>query len=238
LEQMYLQLLKKVSVFDNPDAQLLSKLVAGMLEHSKSMTEDDLEALDAMFSELAKKASPKAIVNAARPHMSDQKLSSPVLPKNCVFFQEYGNGKAVVGIEVEKGRHDVIFGDKGQTVYKKVGYPAMLFWFSFFNEKAEASVVAVKDSIIKASTELYRFPFSNVYQSGSICWPSLSRNRIQDLHQLATLPYLFLGAPKNMDLYENIEKINLRELLDSLQNQDFDDEKLVPHGKTISDLLN
>ncbi|SDO17918.1 E2 family protein D [Paenibacillus sp. yr247] len=237
LERTYLELLKRVSLFDSPDANLLSNVITCLLTHTKQFTDDQMEQLNAMFLALSKKVSREALVEAARPHLADQKLSSPVLPKNCAFFEQYGNGKMVVGIEVEKGQHDVVFGDQGQTVYEKVGYPRLLFWFSLYNGKAEGYVAAVKDAILKDSTELFRFPYSNVNQSGLMCWPTLKQHTIQDLRQLETLPFVFLGAPKNMDLYVSIQGMNLRDLLDRMQHQDFNDDLLVPTNKTIGDLL-
>ncbi len=235
LEQMYLELLRRIHLFDQPEASLLSKVISDFLEHAKAV--EHVEQINEMYMALAKKTSPKTLIKAAKPHMANHKLSTPILPKNCVFYQERGDGTVIIGIEVEKGQHDVIFGDIGQVVYEQVGYPKMLFWFSLRNGKANAHVAAVKDTIIKSDTQLFHFPYSNVYGSGQICWSTLNEHTIKEVRQLEILPSLFLGATKNTDLYRNSQVINLRDLLISLQHQPFDDMTLEPTNHTVGSII-
>ncbi|RUS44915.1 hypothetical protein [Cohnella sp. AR92] len=237
LMEMYLELLKRIRLFDDPEADLLSSVIGGLFTLASQFTDAQVDLIDAMFDTLAKKATPKALIAAARPYMKDQKLCSPLLPKNCVFYQERGNGEQIVGIELDKGQHDVVFGDVGQVVYEQVGYPKLLFWFSLHKGKAQASVAAVKDLIIKEDTQLYEFPYSNVHSNGEICWTTLANHKIKEVRQLEALPALFLGATKNTDLYRNAQEINLRDLLVSMQHQRFDDAMLKPMNKTVGQLI-
>ncbi|NHN33259.1 hypothetical protein [Paenibacillus agricola] len=236
LQQMYLELLGRIQLFDTPDAPLLSKVISGLLEHA--LVVEHTDQINEMYKALAKKTSPGVLVEAAIPHMSNYKLSTPILPKNCVFYQERGDGSIVAGIEVEKGMHDIVFGDMSQVVYNQVGYPKLLFWFSLNKGKVYAYVAAVKDTIIKNDTQLFLFPYSNVYASGQICWGSLNELTIKEVRQLESLPSLFLGATKNNDLYRNSSAINLRDLLITMQHQSFDDKTLDPMNKTVGSILN
>jgi hypothetical protein len=236
LQQMYLELLNRIQWFDDSDAQLLSKVISELLEYA--VVVEHIDQINEMYMALAKKTSPGILIEAAKPHMATYKLSTPILPKNCVFYQERGDGSIVVGIEVEKGMHDVVFGDNSQVIYDQIGYPKLLFWFSLKKGKAIAFVAAVKDTIIKNDTQLFLFPYSNVYVSGQICWSSLKDLTIKEVRQLEILPSLFLGATKNTDLYRNSENINLRDLLITMQHHSFDDKTLDPMHKTVGSILN
>lgn len=234
LQLMFLLLAEKLSFFDYPEAELLKETTKWIY---KQATSSHNKMVNELFLEMAKVVSPQTVVQAAAPYHEKVKLTTPILPKGCVFYQELTD-KIRVGIEVEKGNHDVIFGEIDESLYKQVAYPKLLFWFDIQkNGHMVPHVVAIKDLIINDQTELYHFPYSNVFRNGNICWNTLKQSPEYDLRQLEILPYIFLGATKNMDLYVAAHDINLRDLLESMQGEIFDDSLLIPMNKKVRDLI-
>ena len=74
-----------------------------------------------------------------------------------------------------------------------------------FYEKMK--VFAMDGPAISGYEELSRFPFSNIYEDGQICWGNvtLSSPSVQAIQGLSTR---FLGTLFNLDLYYNVESID------------------------------
>lgn len=70
----------------------------------------------------------------------------------------------------------------------------------------DMKVFAMDGPAISGHEELSRFPFSNIYEDGRICWGSvtLSSPSVQAIQGLSTR---FLGTLFNLDLYYNVEYI-------------------------------
>ncbi len=233
LQLMFLLLADKLSFFDYPEGDLLKETSQYIYRQAASL---NVESVNRIFFDMAKVVSPQTVMKAAAPYQEEYVVTTPILPKSCVFYQESRN-RIRVGIEVEKGNHDVIFGEIEESLYKQVAYPKLLFWFDINKsmQVLSANVVAVKDLLISEETELYRFPYSNVFESGKICW-TIKSDPYSSLRQLEILPYIFLGATKNMDLYEAAHDINLRDLLEFMQEKVFDDSLLIPMNKKVKDI--
>ncbi|WP_182914868.1 hypothetical protein [Paenibacillus thiaminolyticus] len=235
IEELLSALIRKSELFTNKEMFYPKLFKAITLNLQKEQEElgayvtTALEALD------VKK------LNQIISHFSlDRSISSPILPKNCVFYQE-GKNRRVVGIEHEKCLHDVVLeGHQGgePSLYKNVGHPNLLFWFAQMKNRVLAKVAAYKDVILNEETKLYHYPYSNVNTEGSICWSTLNQVGYKDLRQLESLPYRFLRAPKNFDLYQrDYTGKDLRSLLISMQDTPFDEELLVPMGLKVADIL-
>lgn len=175
---------------------------------------------------------PKGWIQELMDKAGRRKLAqTPILPKNCVYWSEMSDGYDIL-LEIEKSRQDVTY---YETVIKDVGHPKSLFLFEIHKGKAETRIYAVKDVVIKPSTKLYYWPFSNVYQDGRACWPELRSMELNELHRLTTLPYLFFTSPSNNDLYRGTK--NFRGLLEELSSHDFDDSILIPTGLKVEDII-
>mgnify|MGYP001458496900 CR=1 FL=1 len=191
--------------------------------------EQQRERVHQLFRTLAKKADRTWIREVLAPYLERQKVvKTPLLRKNIIAYLEELDGTKVVLVEVDKGRFSIEYHG---TTFENVGHPKMLFAFYIRrNHIRYVEVMAVKDKVIKPSTKIYHYPFSNVYGNFKACWPDVEGMKIERLDQLSTLPYMFIKTNNNDHLYRGV---NLRELLHNLQNRDFDDNRLEFSGKTV-----
>ena len=176
-------------------------------------------------------------VLAARDDSQVQSLASPLLPKNCIQYIERNNGELAVVMEREAKATDFSYGDK---VFKKIGVPKLLFAFRILaNTLQEGYVVAVKDNLVSEDTELYHYPFSNVYRSGSICWGN-KLPTYGELRYLQNVPEMFLSMENNNHNYGhiNLSGLEYRPLLEVLEGQKFREDWLKSMEIRYGDWLN
>lgn len=225
--ELYLTMLEKVNL-----SEASGEYITQILEllSKRAMKEEDVPTVEAMFFVLSKKAREEWIRKLLAPYMKKKKVyQTPILPKNCVFFQEQADGSKIVVIDVEKQQIDV---DYHRTHFEKVGHPHM--WFEFtvqFGNITKCRVYAFRDPIVKPASTIYRYPFSNVFEDFHTCWPDLKDLKIDGIHQLSSLSYLFLRSPSNDHLFRGK---NLRELYEKHQYRDFDDSLLDETELTVT----
>lgn len=226
LQEIFLTLIQKVTLFDTKDEKYAASVLDIFLERINRLNHE--EKIKDLFMILAEKANKDWVRMILAPYLKKQKVvRSPVLPKNCVFYLEELDGTKVVGIEVPKDRHHITY---HETSFQNVGFPRMLFAFYVHGEEIKRmEICAVKDKVIKETTKLYHYPFSNVHDNFTPCWITRPKD-IKNLSDLATIPYLFLSAPNNDHLYNGV---NLRERFANLQERDFDDRELVSAKQTV-----
>ncbi|MEF3304180.1 hypothetical protein [Paenibacillus sp. GYB003] len=231
-------LLGKIDISNSSD-DIITKVYRSLLEGMNRKGNEKL--LRSMFSILINKLDQNWIFEYLRPFMASHRLSSPLLPRNCILYQENGAGCRTVAIEVEKQRFNVQFGN---DLYKNVGYPKLVFVFKVFpGSQMSANVLTVTDKVIGANTEVFYYPYSNVQHAGrsmQACWPELNKlgteqDIYNNLNLLSTLPFLFLNSPSNNDLYKYE---NLRDRFIKFSGKDFDDGILESTGATLADYLN
>ncbi|MFF0828757.1 hypothetical protein ACFYU8_17865 [Brevibacillus sp. NPDC003359] len=216
LVNMTLALLSEIDL-STSDNQIVINILSSVLRRIS------IEPVESLIYELFKVLSQKTPAAWKRevlaPFLSNQKIiKTPLLPKNCILYQENLGGSKYAVIEVEKNRFDVTY---HKTSIQNVGHPKMLFAFKVTRDRIdEAIIFAVKDTFIKPESKLYRYPFSNVFSSFRACWPDLRSINIAGLHQLSTLPIVFLSAPSNDHQFDGT---NLRDFYTELSGKDFDD---------------
>lgn len=123
---------------------------------------------------------------------------------------------------------DMILGDKK---YKNIGMPKTLFAVKVFQGKvAKVIIGCVKDEYINQDTIIYKYPFSNVFDTESVCWGG---NMIGDFDvptpgALIYLPEMFFAMPNNKDGYysNNNSGKEYHELLKELLNEKFNNDYL------------
>lgn len=165
-----------------------------------------------------------------------------VLPDRCVSYRENHNGSKYVLVDVGRFRIDLTY---EKTVYEDFPIPRLLFGFNIYKDFRITSVnVAVADlGVLRESTKLYRYPFSNV--SGyNMCIGSNAMPRIKLLRQLSGIPNYIFSMPDNNDRYSpERTKLNMeyRDMLEFLKDKDekfYYSDVLIPTGKTLSDFIN
>ena len=122
-------------------------------------------------------------------------------------------------------------------LYKKffsdVGMPSLVFAIKVVNKHfSKLYVTATKEvSNIDFNTELYKYPFSNVFEDGSVC---IGMNRLEDLDDvdknILKVVESFFSMPntgENFNMNYNDKKIEYGELLENLSGSDFNNDYLV-----------
>ncbi|MEF3309382.1 hypothetical protein PV433_10760 [Paenibacillus sp. GYB004] len=127
-------LLGKVDISNSPDA-FITAVFGALLEGINRQENEQL--LRSMFLTLTKKLDQSWILEYLRPITARHQLTSPLLPRNCLLYQENGAGCRTVAIEVEKQRFNVQYGN---ALYKDVGYPKMIV--RPYREQIETRLVA------------------------------------------------------------------------------------------------
>lgn len=121
-------------------------------------------------------------------------------------------------------------------------FPSLIFMISVKNGKMESSrVYAVREKYraVNDETELYMFPYGNVYDTGRVCWGSnFSVFNVPSVTDVEEVIGTFFSAVMNNDLYNMNTKrrVPLEQLIDeAAQKTCFDEGILLPMG-TLSKL--
>lgn len=153
------------------------------------------------------------------------------IPKNCVIAQITTKRKIYV-LEIPKSRLRVKYHD---VAYEDVGHPRMACILEVKEKLVTGmKLVAVPDTgDITLKTPVYRYPYSNVFENGKVCWNGYQDEEINSGRELAALPLLFLSGTNNNHLRSNV-----RELFDHYQGKDYSTQQLVPLGMTLKEMMN
>lgn len=204
---------------------------------SKHITIDDLVDILQNISQYGVKKTP-----VAKTEESNVLYNSPLMySANGVSIIKnviYKDGKEKIFLKREKLVSHFCCYD---TIYN-VHTPSLVFIVNLRDSiLTGVSVFAIKDDIIKEDTKLYHYPFSNVYSTGHICFGSnnVKDKEIRDMRSLLTIPAMFLSMPSTHDLHKNVNTYDLqsRSLYSYLEENEFDENKLVEVGQTISSLV-
>lgn len=173
--------------------------------------------------------------------INDGRTDSGVLPKNCIAYSSYTNGKKFVAVSFDDETADISF---EKTEYKAFPMPRLVFGFFI---SADGKIMRIhlgvtENGRLTPKSKMYTYPFSNV--SGfELCTGSNALPNIKSLHQLNGLPYYILKMPNNYDYYsEERTKLRLdyRGLLEHLKDKDrqyYYDNVLVKMNKTLNDFI-
>lgn len=100
--------------------------------------------------------------------------------------------------------------EDGSYCYKSIYFPNLLMSIQLKSDGVDrwsvynSGVLCFKEQFITKETQLYRFPFSNIYKGstyGSICWGN-ETPIANNLAQSVSLIHSFLGAVMNTHLFE------------------------------------
>ncbi|PVC74999.1 hypothetical protein C2I27_03675 [Priestia megaterium] len=216
------------------------KAIITLEENSPSRVEIEKEgAMRTVFMEMQELAD--FIVSSVKEddeHLQEQQKEelvtvSPSLPLNTVKYAKMSNDADLIFMVHPETNTDVRY---HKDVFEQVPFPNLLFCFGVRNNNlTKKMVVAYKDRFLRDDTLLYRFPYSNVYMGGNMCYHN--NDKIQDLVQLQSFPYNWMNLDFNDHLYTqgSTNSLNkpVREIYNETQHQPFNYDMLVPMNTTF-----
>ena len=173
------------------------------------------------------------------------------IPLNCIWHQ--------VQVQDKQVRHDAVFfvpAGKRLFTFNSVEYmipiPNLIFKFSVnagrctspmaaaikADDMPQQSLYGIRSFCPKETTQLYRYPFSNVSSDGSICMGGKSFGTIECLDHLVDVPELFMSSFMTDHSYNgaNSSGLEYQDFLASLDGKDvFPEEYLVKMKITYAD---
>lgn len=163
-----------------------------------------------------------------------------VLPKNALFYSccpETGSFSAAM--EYPYNKADITYMN---TEYRDFPLPKLVFGFKVAGGKIKKVYLGVTgNGILRESSLMYTYPFSNVSNDFSLCTGDNELPAIKSPYSLSNMPDYILSLPDNDD-YFNIRNNRLelghRELMEHLADKTpeyYYSDILIPSGKTLSD---
>lgn len=130
------------------------------------------------------------------------------------------------------------------TVYPDFPLPRLVVGGTLQDDRiADFRMGVIAEETPTPQTAMYRYPFSNVTESGSLCVGANTFRGYHSLWKLRTLPHRLLSIPNNDDRYSAEAtrlKLPYRELLEHLKDKDtayYYEHVLIPNGKTLQDFI-
>lgn len=121
-----------------------------------------------------------------------------------------------------------------------VHVPSSLFVIKIKDEViASARVFSLKEDFVDEDTEVFSYPFSNVYENGRICFGNnrLAFKKFKTFKDILSIPAMFFAMPSTHELAcRNEYKMEYKVLLQHLEENKFDVTKLKSEKKQVKDL--
>ena len=163
-----------------------------------------------------------------------------VLPKNALFYSccpETGSFSAAM--EYPYNKADITYMN---TEYRDFPLPKLVFGFKVAGKKIKKVYLGITENgILRESSLMYTYPFSNVSNDFILCTGGNSLPEIKSPYSLSNMPDYILSLPDNDDYYNirhNRLELGHRELMEHLADKSpehYYSDILIPSGKTLSD---
>ena len=163
-----------------------------------------------------------------------------VLPKNALFYSccpETGSFSAAM--EYPYNKADITYMN---TEYRDFPLPKLVFGFKVAGKKIKKVYLGITENgILRESSLMYTYPFSNVSNDFILCTGGNSLPEIRSPYSLSNMPDYILSLPDNDDYYNirhNRLELGHRELMEHLADKSpehYYSDILIPSGKTLSD---
>ena len=168
-------------------------------------------------------------------------LSSGFLPEHCLHISINAEERRYVIWNPEL-RADVIY---RETEYQNFPLPRLVFGLRVIGngKVADCSMGVVADETPTEDTQMFFYPFSNVYGDGRVCTGNNVLPRYKKLSALKNFPRYLLGLPDNDDMFvrrHNRKDLEHKELMEHLKDKDpayYYTDILVPNGRTLGDFI-
>lgn len=163
-----------------------------------------------------------------------------VLPKNALFYSccpETGSFSAAM--EYPYNKADITYMN---TEYRDFPLPKLVFGFKVAGKKIKKVYLGITgNGILRESSLMYTYPFSNVSNDFILCTGGNSLPEIKSPYSLSNMPDYILSLPDNDDYYNirhNRLELGHRELMEHFADKSpehYYSDILIPSGKTLSD---
>lgn len=168
-------------------------------------------------------------------------LSSGFLPEHCLHISMNTTERQLVFWNPEL-RADVSYCDKE---YLDFPIPRLVFGVRMLGDGrvVDCSIGVVADEVPTPDTQMFYYPFSNVYSDGRVCTGNNVLPRYKKLTSLRYFPRYLLGVPDNDDFYDkqhNRLELPHGDLLEHLKDKEpayYYSNILVSNGKTLADFI-
>lgn len=220
-------ILIKKFLMENTDAMETQKKITKMVLSILVQEEPEIKTI---FKNLVPHFDNTWLINTLNDAITEKKqgansvLGEAMIPKGCVFLQ-VGSYYTTYVLEVPKSQIRVKYFD---TAFENVGHPRMLCIVKVRGENIlDMSLCAIPEKAeISPSMMIYKYPYSNVFESGKVCWTGYSEpGMVKNLSQLANI---FLSTTNNSHL-----KSNVRELFEQNSGKVFNDTSLEPFKSSV-----
>ena len=128
------------------------------------------------------------------------------------------------------------------TEYRDFPLPKLVFGFKVAGKKIKKVYLGITgNGILRESSLMYTYPFSNVREDFSLCTGGNALPEIKTPFSLSNMPDYILSLPDNDDYYNirhNRPQLGHRELMEHLADKTpeyYYSDILIPSGKTLSD---
>lgn len=163
-----------------------------------------------------------------------------VLPKNALFYSccpETGSFSAAM--EYPYNKADITYMN---TEYRDFPLPKLVFGFKVAGGKIKKVYLGITgNGILRESSLMYTYPFSNVSSDFILCTGGNSLPEIKSPYSLSNMTDYILSLPDNDDYYNirhNRLELGHRELMEHLADKTpeyYYSDILIPSGKTLAD---
>lgn len=135
------------------------------------------------------------------------RMDTGLLPRNTRYYVKSEQYEIIV-LEVPAHLRDIYF--TGGNRYR-VTMPPTVHILNIRNNNStgtskslvSSSLFVTKVPIVDHSTQLFKFPFGNVYASGNVCWGSIKKPTYGNLAMFSAIPELLFSSTFNGDLGGN-----------------------------------
>ncbi|MFB5268129.1 hypothetical protein ACE41H_15280 [Paenibacillus enshidis] len=178
----------------------------------------------------------RAITNA----QENVYISTPLLPRDCIRYFQGENGNHFLFLELDPINRTVYY---HSSEINDLPFPRLVMAVKLRERDKkyhvdEMYVVAVKEPIHE-DVEVYRYPYTNVYDNYSVCRGTIQLPELLGLSQINFLIRMFYESPNTDSLYEkaNSSKLSFRELTDKIKGENFPDEILISANMTLTEWM-
>lgn len=174
-------------------------------------------------------------------YSSSMLLGSGFLPEHCLHVS-LGMAEKHFVLWNPDLRADVTYRD---VEYQNFPIPRMVFWIRVLDNGkiAECAIGVVADEKPTPESEMFRYPFSNVFPDGMVCTGNNVLPKCRKLSALASFPRYMLGLPDNDDMFSsenNLLHLGHLELMEHLKDKEpayYYSDVLVPAGETLQEFI-